>query len=235
MQQDSSTHKGLAAWLIVAAVLIIDQIIKISVRTHFALGESYEVTPWFYLHFIENNGMAYGMTFINKVALSIFRIVAVSAIGYYIYMVVRRGARWRYVVFLSMIAAGAGGNIIDSLFYGQIFPEASPWEVQGFVPLGEGYAPVLMGKVVDMFYFPLIHTTWPDWMPVVGGDEFIFFSPIFNFADASISVGVICLLLFCRKDFESKDPADNADDADSEDNGPKADTIGQTEQNTKQS
>ncbi len=209
--QQTSQHKGLAACLIVLGVLIVDQIIKIAVRTHFALGESYEVTPWFFLHFIENNGMAWGMTFINKTVLSVFRLVAVTVIGYYIYKVVKRGARWRYVVFLSMIVAGAAGNIIDSLFYGQIFPEASPWEVQGFVPFGQGYAPVLMGKVVDMFYFPLIQTTWPEWMPWVGGDEFIFFSPIFNFADASISVGVVCLLLFCRKDWESKDDEDKAD------------------------
>ncbi len=215
-------HKGLAAISIVLLVLIIDQIIKIYVRTHFALGESYEVAPWFFIHFIENNGMAYGMTFINKTVLSLFRIVAATAISYYIYKVVKRGARWRYIVFLSMIVAGAAGNIIDSLLYGQIFPEANPWQVEGFVPFGEGYAPVLMGKVVDMFYFPLFHTTWPEWMPLVGGQDYIFFSPIFNFADASISVGVICLLLFCHKDWETEETpvvnnADSDDNAEAED------------------
>ncbi len=195
--------QGRLAWLIVLAVVIIDQAIKLWVRTHMALGESIEITPWFFLHFIENNGMAYGMTFVNKVVLSVFRLVAVAAIAWYIWLKVKAGVRWRYVVFLSMIVAGAAGNIFDSVFYGQIFPQADPWVVSDFVPFGQGYAPMLMGKVVDMFYFPLFHTVLPDWMPVVGGQPYTFFSPVFNFADASISVGVVCLLLFCRKDFET--------------------------------
>ena len=147
--------------------------------------------------------MAYGMTFLNKVVLSVFRIIASGFIGYYIYKLVHLKHRTCYVVMLSMVLAGAIGNLFDSMFYGLIFTESTPYTVSQFVPFGTGYAPFLMGKVVDMFYFPLIITTWPDWVPVWGGDEFIFFSPVFNFADASISVGVVLLLLFCRKDLES--------------------------------
>lgn len=196
---------GRLAWLLVVAILAIDQAIKIEVKTSMTLGESIHVTDWFYINFIENNGMAYGMTFINKLFLSLMRIVAVSAIGWYIWRVVRRGARTRYVVFLSMVAAGAAGNIFDSMFYGLMFSASSPYYVSYFVPFGSGYADFLMGKVVDMFYFPIIQTTWPTWVPFFGGQEFIFFSPVFNFADACISVGVICLLLFCRRDWESHD------------------------------
>jgi signal peptidase II len=191
---------GRLAWIIIVTVLIIDQIIKIEVKTNMCLHESIEVTNWFYINFIENNGMAYGMTFINKFVLSVFRIGAVGVIGYYIWTQIKAKARTRYVVFLSMILAGAAGNILDSMFYGLIFNASSPFYVSYLVPFGQGYAPFLMGKVVDMFYFPLIVTTWPSWVPMVGGNEFIFFSPVFNFADATISVGVILLLIFCRKD-----------------------------------
>jgi signal peptidase II len=196
---------GRMAWMLIVAILVIDQIIKIEVKTTMTLGQSYHVTDWFYIYFIENNGMAYGMTFINKFFLSIFRIVAISVIGWYIWHVVKRKGRTRYVFFLSLIMAGAAGNIFDSMFYGLIFSASSPYYVSYFVPFGTGYSSFLMGKVVDMFYFPIIQTTWPDWVPVWGGDEFIFFSPIFNFADACITVGVICLLLFCRKDFGNGD------------------------------
>lgn len=193
---------GRMAWLIIIAVLVIDQLIKVEVKTTMALGESIHVTDWFYINFVENNGMAYGMTFINKFVLSLLRLVAISAIGWYIWRVVKQGARTRYVVFLSLVVAGAAGNIFDSMFYGLIFTAASPYYVSYFVPFGTGYSSFLMGKVVDMFYFPIIQTTWPSWVPALGGQEFIFFSPVFNFADACISVGVICLLLFCRKDWE---------------------------------
>ena len=144
--------------------------------------------------------MAYGMTLVNKLVLSIFRILAISVLGWYLFRQVKRNARSFYVVCLSLVFAGAVGNLIDCMFYGLIFNASSPYYVSYFVPFGEGYAPFLMGKVVDMFYFPIIVTTWPEWMPWVGGDEFIFFSPVFNFADACISVGVILLLLFCRKE-----------------------------------
>lgn len=166
------------------------------------LGESIHITDWFYITFIENNGMAYGMSFIYKPLLTLFRVVAISIIGYYIYKVVRKEHRIGYVLCLSLICAGAAGNIFDCLFYGQIFTVSTPFNISEFVPIGQGYAPILQGKVVDMFYFPIIVTTWPDWVPVWGGREYIFFSPVFNFADACISVGVILLLIFYRKDFE---------------------------------
>jgi signal peptidase II len=162
-----------------------------------------DITSWFKINFIENNGMAFGMTFFNKLVLSLFRIVAISVIGVYLVKIVKRGMRLGYVICMSMVFAGAVGNMIDSMFYGLIFNASSAEYVSYFVPFGEGYAPFLMGKVVDMFYFPLIETTWPTWMPFVGGDEFVFFSPVFNFADASISVGVVILLLFFRKEMSS--------------------------------
>ena len=193
---------GRLAWLLVVAILVIDQVIKISVKTSMTLGESIRITDWFYITFVENNGMAWGMTFVNKLALSLLRIVAVSAIGWFIWQTVRQKGRTRYVVFLSMIMAGAAVNIFDSLFYGMVFSASSPFYVAYWVPFGTGYADMLMGKVVDMFYFPIFHATWPTWMPVWGGEEFIFFSPVFNFADSCITVGVVCLLLFCRKDLE---------------------------------
>ena len=164
------------------------------------LHESIRVTDWFYISFIENSGMAYGMTFVNKLVLSLFRIVAISVVGWYLCRQIKRGARMVYVICLALVFAGALGNLIDCMFYGLIFNASSPYYVSYFVPFGHGYAPFLMGKVVDMFYFPLIVTTWPEWMPLCGGEQFIFFSPVFNFADSCISVGVVLLLLFCRKE-----------------------------------
>lgn len=189
--------------MIVLAIIIVDQLIKIHVKTTMTIGEQIHITDWFYICFIENNGMAWGMTFINKLFLSLLRIVAVVVISYYIYLVVKQKGRTIYVIFLSMIVAGAAGNIFDSMFYGLCFTPSTPWNISEAVPMGQGYAGFLMGKVVDMFYFPIIHTTWPQWMPIVGGDSFTFFSPIFNFADASITTGVICLLVFCSKDLAS--------------------------------
>jgi signal peptidase II len=144
--------------------------------------------------------MAYGMEIGSKLVLSLFRVVAISVLAYYVVGLVKRQARWGYLVCLSMIMAGAVGNLLDSMFYGLVFNASSEFYTSYFVPFGTGYAPFLMGKVVDMFYFPLIVTTWPDWVPVVGGNPYVFFSPIFNFADASISVGVVMLLLFYRKE-----------------------------------
>ena len=188
--------------LLVLAILVADQIIKIVVKTNMSIGESIYIADWFQINFIENKGMAYGMTFLNKVVLSVFRIIASGFIGYYIYQLIRQSHRTIYILFLSMVLAGALGNLFDSMFYGLIFTESTPYSVSHLVSFGEGYAPFLMGKVVDMFFFPLIVTTWPDWMPFWGGEEFIFFSPVFNLADASISVGVVLLLIFCRKDLE---------------------------------
>ena len=192
--------KGRLATLIVVAILLIDQAIKIWVKTSMTLHESIHVFDWFYITFIENMGMAFGMQLGSKIVLSLFRVVAIAALSYYIWQQVKHNVRTGYIVCLAMILAGAAGNLIDCLFYGLIFNESSPFYVSYFVPFGSGYAPFLMGKVVDMFYFPLIETEWPTWMPFVGGEHFVFFSPVFNFADASISVSVVVLLLFYREE-----------------------------------
>ena len=188
------------AVLLVIAILLIDQIIKIWVKTSMELHESIRVTGWFYISFIENNGMAWGMQLGPKLLLSLFRVVAIAVLGYYIWLQALKKARWGYMVCLAMVLAGAAGNLIDCMFYGLGFEASTPFSVSQWVGLGNGYAPFLMGKVVEMFYFPIIETTWPDWMPFWGGEDFVFFSPVFNFADASISVGVVILLLFYRKE-----------------------------------
>ena len=187
------------AVLVVFAVLLIDQAIKIWVKTSMTLHESIHVTDWFCITFIENNGMAFGMQLGSKIILSLFRVIAISALGYYIWLEVKRQAKTGYIVCLSFILAGAAGNLIDCMFYGLVFNASSPYYLSYFVPFGTGYAPFLMGKVVDMFYFPLIETEWPLWMPFVGGEHFVFFSPVFNFADSCISVSVVWLLLFYRE------------------------------------
>ena len=200
MSSQQVVKRGWMAVLIITAILLIDQVIKIWVKTNMTLHEQIEIFSWFKIVFIENNGMAYGMEIGSKLVLSIFRMVAISLLGYYIYGQVKKKARWGYLVCLSMVMAGAIGNLLDSMFYGLVFNASSEYYTSYWVPFGNGYAPFLMGKVVDMFYFPLIVTTWPDWVPFVGGNSYVFFSPIFNFADASISVGVVLLLLFYRKE-----------------------------------
>ena len=191
---------GILSVVLVVVLLVTDQVIKVAVKTNMQLYDSIWIADWFQIHFIENNGMAFGMTFINKYVLTSFRLVAIIAIGWYLYKQVKKQARTCYVVLLSLLLAGAIGNLIDCMFYGLVFTESTPHAASTLVPWGEGYAGFLTGKVVDMFYFPLIHTTWPDWMPFCGGEEFIFFSPVFNFADACVSVGVVAMLLFCRKE-----------------------------------
>ena len=200
MTNKNIAKRGWLAAFIVVAILVVDQVIKIWVKTHMTLHEQIEILSWFKIVFIENNGMAYGMEIGSKLVLSLFRVVAVSVLGYYIAQQVRKQARYGYLICLSMVMAGAAGNIFDSMFYGLIFNASSEFYTSYFVPFGTGYAPFLMGKVVDMFYFPLIVTTWPDWVPVYGGQPYVFFSPIFNFADASISVSVVLVLLFYRKE-----------------------------------
>ena len=157
--------KGRLATLIVVAILLIDQAIKIWVKTSMCLHESIQITDWFYITFIENMGMAFDMQLGSKILLSLFRVVAIAGLTYYIWLEVKRKSPTGYIVCLAMILAGAAGNLIDCLFYGLIFNESSPYYVSYFVPFGTGYAPLLMGKVVDMFYFPLIETEWPLWMP----------------------------------------------------------------------
>jgi signal peptidase II len=202
---------GVAVWCIVLGTLLIDQAIKITVKTGFCLGEHVSIFgDRGYLLFTENNGMAFGMEVFGKEFLSIFRIIAVGVLCFYIPRLIRSGARTGFVVCMAGILAGALGNVIDSLFYGLVFSPSPYYTIfleqspATFVPWGEGYSSFLHGKVVDMFYFPLIQTTWPEWIPLVGGGDFVFFSPIFNFADAVISCSIITLLLAFRKDFSSR-------------------------------
>ena len=196
---NSIRTKGWIALTTIFSVLIIDQIIKVWIKTHMYWHESIRVTDWCYIYFTENNGMAFGMEIIGKLFLTTFRIVAVIAIGWYLYRFVKHGLKTGFIVCVSLILTGALGNIIDSVFYGVLFSESTPAQIATFLPKGGGYAPLLYGKVVDMFYFPIIDTTWPAWMPWVGGEHFIFFSPIFNLADAAISCGIIAMLLFYSK------------------------------------
>lgn len=193
--------QALVALLLTLGILVADQIIKIAVKTGMHLHESRRVTDWFYILFTENRGMAFGIELFDKYFLTSFRIAAVVALTWYIGLSIRRGIRWGYLVCLTLILAGAAGNIIDCLFYGMIFNAPAPPEVAHFVPWGEGYAPLMLGRVVDMFYFPLVEWDWPAWMPLWGGEHFIFFSPIFNFADSCITCGCLALILFYHKQF----------------------------------
>lgn len=188
--------KGKIALLVIFVVLIVDQCIKVWVKTHLYWHESIRVADWFYILFTENIGMAFGLEIIGKIFLTSFRILAVVVIGWLLYRFVRQGAKTGFIVCVSLILSGALGNIVDSVCYGVLFSESTHSQIASFMPEGGGYAPLFYGKVVDMFYFPIIDTYWPAWMPFVGGERFIFFSPIFNFADAAISCGVIALFLF---------------------------------------
>ncbi|MDL2223719.1 lipoprotein signal peptidase [Bacteroidales bacterium OttesenSCG-928-M06] len=188
--------KGFWAIAIILLLLFIDQASKIWIKTHMMLYEDIRVFDWFIIRFVENNGMAMGIEVIGKLFLSIFRIIASFAIIYYIYLLIKRNFQLGYIICISMIFAGAVGNIIDSIFYGVIFSESTPYTVATLFPTEGGYGTWLHGKVVDMFYFPLFEFTWPSWIPAIGGTQFEFFRYIFNFADACISVGMVVLLLF---------------------------------------
>lgn len=193
--------RGHLAVLIVLGALIADQVIKILVKTTMYYRESIRITDWFYITFIENPGMAFGMQIIPKTVQTISRMVFACVIVWYISVLAKANFKRGYIICVSLILAGALGNIIDSIFYGVIFSESTYSEIATFVPVGQGYTDWLHGKVVDMFYFPLVEFNWPAWMPFVGGEHFIFFSPIFNFADAAISCGVFALFIFYAKDF----------------------------------
>lgn len=185
------------------AAIIVDQVIKLWVKTHMYMHEVIDITPWFKILFTENNGMAFGMELVDKWLLTSFRIAAVCFLIYIImFKLIRQGVDYLFLVCMSLVLAGAAGNIIDCLFYGQIFNNPPAPIVAEYVPFGTGYAPLFHGRVVDMFYFPLVEWNWPGWMPFLGGEHFIFFSPIFNFADACISCGVIAILLFCRRQLQ---------------------------------
>ena len=193
------------SFIIIAAVLLIDQIVKLYVKTHFYLGEEVRVFDWWRIHFTENNGMAFGLEFggiWGKLALSLFRVGAVIGIGYYLKSLIDKKVGTVVVVAFSLIMAGALGNIIDSAFYGLLFSE-SYGEVAQFLPDGGGYAGFLQGKVVDMLYFPLFKGYLPDWIPFWGGDYFVFFRPVFNIADTAISTGVGLLILFQKQAFSA--------------------------------
>jgi signal peptidase II len=194
----SRKSKSLVAITVVLLVLIIDQLSKIWVKTHMELGEMIHITNWFKIYFVENNGMAFGIEAGGKLFLSLFRIVAVVLIAYFIYKLVKENFKSGFIACVSLILAGAFGNIIDCVFYGVIFDASYPGHVASLVPWGEGYSSLLHGKVVDMLYFPLFSGTYPEWLPFVGGQEFLFFRFIFNVADSAITVGVILLLLFYR-------------------------------------
>lgn len=197
--------KGKHVFFLIASILIADQAIKIFIKTHYFIGEEHKVLGnWFRLHFVENEGMAWGWKFgggLGKVLLTLFRLVAVIAGTFIIRNFIRKGYTKGFVICASLIYAGAFGNLIDSMFYGLVFNESMPFvqNTAQLFPPGGGYAGFLHGKVVDMFYFPIINTTFPSWVPFWGGEPFEFFQPVFNLADASISVGVIVLLLFQRK------------------------------------
>lgn len=202
--------KGIIALVIVALVLIIDQASKIWVKTSMPLYHSIEIASWFKIYFVENPGMAFGWTFggdeesgkqLGKLFLSLFRIVAIGFIGFYIARIIKQGYKLGFIICVALIWSGAFGNIIDSVFYGEIFSASYAGHVADFVPLGEGYGSWLHGKVVDMLYFPLIEGNFPSWFPGSWSNmPFIFFSPIFNIADSAISVGIFLLLIFYRKE-----------------------------------
>lgn len=197
LSEKAARNRGLLAAGIMLAVIILDQVLKIYVKTHFYLGESYEIFPWFQIAFIQNNGMAFGWELGSKLLLTLLRIVTVAFLLYYVCKIcIRPEARTGYIVCLALIIAGAAGNIIDCMFYGLIFNNPMPPEVAQLFPPEGGYGEFLRGKVVDMLYFPLVSWTWPAWVPVVGGEYFLFFSPVFNLADSAISVGLIVLLIF---------------------------------------
>jgi len=208
------------AVLIICSVLILDQLLKFWIKTTFYMGESHAILGhWFYLHFTENEGMAYGMKLggsNGKLLLSLFRIVAVIIIGWWLSRVIRKGAGTLLIVCISLILAGALGNIIDSAFYGIIFSESSFIQIARLFPEGGGYGTFLHGNVVDMLYFPVIESHYPSWFPVFGGDELVFFRPIFNIADSAITIGVCILILFQKKVFAPVDKS--ASDASSTNN-----------------
>ena len=188
--------RGIIISTFVLMILLIDQVSKVWIKTTMTLGESIRVFDWFYILFIENDGMAFGMTLGSKLFLTVFRLLLIVAIVYYVIKLVRRKYKLSFLLCLSLILAGAMGNLIDCLFYGVIFFESTFFDVAN-LSLTDGYAALFYGKVVDMLYFPLF--TIPTWVPFVGGD--IFFSPVFNFADSAITVGFVWLFLFHREDF----------------------------------
>ncbi len=199
--KSTGISSGWLALVIAVVVVFADQILKIWVKTNFYLGEDLEITKWFHLKFIENNGMAFGLELWNKLILTFGRIFAVCL---FIWLIIKikdiPGLRKGFIVSVALITAGAAGNIFDCVFYGKIFNDPFPPEIATMFPADGGYAAWFEGRVVDMFYFPFFDFYWPQWMPIVGGNYYEFFAYIFNLADSSICVGVALLILFYSKD-----------------------------------
>lgn len=201
------------AVLIILVVLVVDQVSKIWVKTNMHLDESITVFgDWFFIHFIENPGMAFGLEFggqTGKLLLSLFRIVAIVFIWIYMSGLIKKNAPKGLIISVALVFAGAAGNIIDSAFYGVIFSESPPLPVLATMfPESGGYASLLQGKVVDMLYFPIIDTYWPEWVPGLGGDRLQFFRPIFNIADSSITIGMALILINQKKYFKEEKSLD---------------------------
>lgn len=192
---------------IILSVILIDQITKWYIKTHFMLGEEYKIFNWFYIHFTENPGMAFGLTISNndigKLILSILRLIAAIAIGWYLIRLIKDQSKIIFISSISFIWAGAVGNIIDSLFYGIIY-SSSEGQLAHLFPSEGGYSSFLHGKVVDMLYFPLIEGHFPSWFPIWANEPFIFFRPVFNIADSSITIGVLLIIFFYNKIFPKK-------------------------------
>ena len=196
---------GKKSLLLILLILLADQVLKIWVKTTMQIGDEIHLFGnWGMLHFIENNGMAFGMEMggkPGKFILSIFRLLAIIGIGWFLVRLIRRKVNIGIILSISAIMAGATGNIIDSAFYGMIFSESYHAPAVLFPP-GGGYSSFLHGRVVDMFYFPVINTTWPDWSPFRPGESFIFFRPVFNIADSAITCSVLAILIFQKKMFK---------------------------------
>jgi len=192
--------------VLITGILIVDQVSKYFVKTGMTLGEEIRVFGnWFIIHFIENNGMAFGMEMggeSGKIILSLFRLVAIAAITWYLVKLIRGKAPNGLIMAISLVLAGAIGNMIDSAFYGLIFSESTPFETAVLFPEGGGYSSFLHGKVVDMLYFPVIRGVYPEWFPFWGGESFIFFRPVFNLSDACITTGVLMILVFQKRYFK---------------------------------
>ncbi len=186
------------AVVLLISIILIDQVSKIIVKTNMSLHECIDIFSWFKIVFIENNGMAYGMEIGSKLLLSALRVLLIAVLAHYLVIQVKENAKWGYITCLVMILAGAIGNMIDGMFYGLMFSASTTYTVAELVEFGHGYSSFMTGKVVDMLHFPLIDTQLPEWLPIWGGDDYVFFSPVFNFADSCISVGVVALLLWFR-------------------------------------